>query len=165
MVGGTERQDTLGPETVDTYARAIRTMGEHFDWQIDTLSENQLTGYFRQRIASHSWSAVKLDLYGYKFYVVHVLPHPWSMPGLIRPPKTRRLPDIVTVEQAQALFGATRVLSYRVFFVTVYSPGLRLSEGLAPRPPCTPACSYPANAASPVQGIPPIRNTPLCVAV
>jgi len=47
-------------------------MGEHFDWQIDTLSADQLTNYFHQRIASHSWSAVKPDLYGYKFYVVHV---------------------------------------------------------------------------------------------
>ena len=53
------------------------------------------------------------------------------MPGLIRPPKTSRLPDIVTVGQAQALFGATRILSYRVFFFTLYSLGLRLSEGLA----------------------------------
>jgi len=121
----------LQTKTVDAYARAIRTLGEHFDWQIDTLSEDQLTDYFHQRIASHSWSAVKLDLYGYKFYVDHVLRQPWAMPRLIRPPKTSRLPDIVTVEQAQALFGATRILSYRVFFFTVYSLGLRLSEGLA----------------------------------
>ncbi len=83
----------LQAKTVDAYARAIRTMGEHFDWQIDTLSEDQLTDYFHQRIASHSWSAVKLDLYGYKFYVVHVLRQPWAMPELIRPPKTSRLPD------------------------------------------------------------------------
>ena len=43
---------------------------------------------------------------------------------LIRPPKTSRLPDIVTVEQAQALFAATRTLSYRVFFFTPVQPGL-----------------------------------------
>ena len=28
----------LQTKTVDAYARAIRTMGEHFDWQIDTLT-------------------------------------------------------------------------------------------------------------------------------
>ena len=110
----------LQAKTVDAYARAIRT-----------LSENQLTDYFHQRIASHSWSAVKLDLYGYKFYVDHVLRQPWAMPRLIRPPKVSRLADIVSVEQAQALFAATRTLSYRVFFFTLYSLGLRLSEGLA----------------------------------
>jgi len=121
----------LQTKSVDAYARAIRCMGAHFSWQIDALDADQLTDYFAQRIASHSWSAVKLDLYGYKFYVVHVLRQPWVMPGLIRPPKVSRLPDIVTVEQAQALFAATHVLSYRVFFFTLYSLGLRLSEGLA----------------------------------
>ena len=42
----------LQTKTVDAYARAIRTMGEHFDWQINTLSEDQLTEYFHRRIAS-----------------------------------------------------------------------------------------------------------------
>lgn len=53
------------------------------------------------------------------------------MPKFIRPPKVSRLPDIVSVAEAQALFAATRVLSYRVFFFTLYSLGLRLGEGLA----------------------------------
>ena len=121
----------LQPKTIDAYARGIRRMGEYFDHRIDALSEEQLTGYFSALIASHSWSAVKLDLYGYKFYVVHVLRKPWTVPKLIKPPKAQRLPDIVTVEQAQRLFAATRILSYRVFFFTLYSLGLRLGEGLA----------------------------------
>jgi hypothetical protein len=69
----------MQPKTIDAYARAIRTMGKHFDWQIDALSAEQLTDYFHARIASHSWSAVKLDLYGYKFYVVHALRQPWTV--------------------------------------------------------------------------------------
>ena len=47
--------------------------------------------------------------------------------------KVQRLPDIVTVEEAGRLFRATRCLSYRVFFFTVYSMGLRLGEALALR--------------------------------
>lgn len=121
----------LRPKTIDAYARGVRRMGEYFDHQIDELTEAQLTDYFSELIASHSWSAVKLDLYGYKFYVTHVLRRPWSLPALVRPPKVQRLPDIVTVEQAQQLFAATRILSYRVFFFTIYSLGLRLGEGLA----------------------------------
>jgi len=121
----------LQPKTIDAYARAIRRMGDYFDFQLGALSPAQLTDYFSDLIASHSWSAVKLDLYGFKFYTQHVLGKPWTMPHFIKPPKVQRLPDIVTVEEAQALFAATRVLSYRVFYFTVYSMGLRLSEGLA----------------------------------
>jgi len=96
-----------------------------------SLSEAQLIDYFSDLIATHSWSAVKLDLYGYKFYTIHVLRKPWSMPALIKPPRAQRLPDIVSVDEAQRLFAASRILSYRVFFFTLYSLGLRLGEGLA----------------------------------
>jgi len=121
----------LQPKTIEAYARAIRRLGGYFGQQIDDLSEAQLTEYFSDLIGTHSWSAVKLDLYGLKFYTTHVLKKPWVMPNLIKPPKTQRLPDIVTVDEAQRLFSATRTLSYRVFYFTLYSLGLRLGEGLA----------------------------------
>jgi len=121
----------LQPKTIDAYARAIRRLGEYFGQQIDDLSEAQLTEYFSDLIGTHSWTTVKLDLYGLKFYTTHVLKKPWVMPNLIKPPKTQRLPDIVTVDEAQRLFSATRTLSYRVFYFTLYSLGLRLGEGLA----------------------------------
>ena len=54
----------LQPKTIDAYARAIRRIGAYFDYQIDDLSEQQLTDYFSDLLDSHSWSAVKLDLYG-----------------------------------------------------------------------------------------------------
>jgi len=109
----------------------MRRIGEYFAYQVDALSQDQLVEYFTDLMTSHSWSGVKLDLYGLKFFTEHVLRKPWTMPNFIRPPKVSRLPDIVSVAEAQALFGATRVLSYRVFFFTLYSMGLRLGEGLA----------------------------------
>ena len=120
----------LQPKTIEAYSRAIRRIGDHFDHRIDHLTEPQLTTYFTELLGTHSWSAVKLDLYGLKFYYQHVLKKPWVAPGLIKPPKSQRLPDIVTVDEARRIFAATRVLSYRVFFFTLYSLGLRLGEGL-----------------------------------
>ena len=120
----------LQPKTIEAYSRAIRRIGERFDGRIDNLTEQQLADYFTELVASHSWSTVKLDLYGLKFYYAHVLREPWVAPGLIKPPKTQRLPDIVTIEEAKRIFAATRVVSYRVFFFTLYSLGLRLGEGL-----------------------------------
>ncbi len=120
----------LQPKTVEAYSRAIRRLGAYFDQRIDMLTEAQLLEYFSDLVESHSWSTVKLDLYGLKFYYEHVLKKPWSAPGLIQPPRSQRLPDIVTVAEADRLFLATGVLSYRVFFFTLYSLGLRLGEGL-----------------------------------
>jgi integrase/recombinase XerD len=120
----------LQPKTIEAYARAIRRIGAYFDHDIEDLTEQQLTEYFTDLLDSHSWSAVKLDLYGLKFFYAHVLRKPWVNVDLIKPPKAQRLPDIVTVEETKRLFAATRVLSYRVFYFTAYSLGLRLGEGL-----------------------------------
>jgi integrase/recombinase XerD len=120
----------LQPKTIEAYSRAIRRIGAYFEHQIDHLTAPQLAAYFSDLVDSHSWSSVKLDLYGLKFYYEHVLRKPWVAPGLIKPPRSQRLPDIVTVEEAKRIIAATRVPSYRVFFFTLYSLGLRLGEGL-----------------------------------
>ena len=120
----------LQPKTIEAYARAIRRVGDYFGHRIEALTEAQLTDYFTDLLASHSWSAVKLDLYGLKFFYTYVLRQPWVAPNLIKPPKAQRLPDILTVAEVQRLFQATQVVSYRVFFFTLYSLGLRLGEGL-----------------------------------
>jgi integrase len=48
---------------------------------------------------------------------------------MIKPPRSTRIPDIISVDEAQQLFLTTRRLSYRVFFFIIYSLGLRLGEG------------------------------------
>lgn len=124
------RLQGLQPKTIDAYALAVRDVGAYFDLAIDDLSEAQLTDYFTERLRSHSWSTIKHRLYGLRFYYTHVLHKPCPAPGLIKPPKVRRLPDVVTVEEAGRLFQATRVVSYRALYFTLYSLGLRLGEGL-----------------------------------
>ena len=61
------------------------------------------------------------------------------MPGFIRPPKTSRLPDIVSIAQLQAILNHTRILSYRVLFFT------RMCMCVCPQPPLMrrPGCGEP----------------------
>jgi integrase/recombinase XerD len=120
----------LQPKTIESYSRAIRRIGEYFNGNLDSLTEIQLLDYFHQLKSRASWSTVKLDLYGLKFFYLHVLKRNWVDIPLIKSPKVKRIPDIVTINEACQLFKATRKLSYRVFFFTIYSMGLRLGEGL-----------------------------------
>lgn len=118
------------PKTIDAYKRAIRRIGNYFNGRLENLTQDQLLDYFHDLLSSHSWSAVKLDLYGLKFFYTNVLQKTWEDIPLIQPPKTTRIPDIVTIEQANRIFAATNRLSYKVFFFTIYSLGLRLGEGI-----------------------------------
>ena len=120
----------LQPKTIEAYSRAIRRIADYFDGHLDDLSQDQLLDYFHSLLDRLSWSAVKLDLYGLKFFYTHVLNKPWVDIPMIKPPRCTRIPDIVTMEEAQQLFMSTRKLSYRVFYFTIYSMGLRLGEGL-----------------------------------
>lgn len=120
----------MQPKTIEAYSHGVRRAAVHFDYRIDDLSRDQLTDYFAQILDNLSWSTLKHDLYGLKFYYAHVLDKPWPGAALTKAPKVSRLPDIVTVAQMQQIVDATRVLSYRVFFFTLYSMGLRLGEGL-----------------------------------
>ena len=120
----------LQPKTIDAYKRAIRRIGAHFQGDLENLSQDQLVDYFHGILQRLSWSAVKLDLYGLKFFYIHVLHKPWIDVPMIKPPRCARLPDIVTAVEAQQLFMSTRILSYRAFYFTIYCMGLRLGEGL-----------------------------------
>lgn len=120
----------MQPKTIESYSHGVRRAGAHFDYRIDDLSKDQLTDYFAQILDQLSWSTLKHDLYGLRFYYAYVLEKPWPGAELTKAPKVSRLPDIVTVEQMQRIVNATRVLSYRVFFFVLYSMGLRLGEGL-----------------------------------
>ncbi len=124
------RLNGLQPKTIDAYSRAIRRIGNYFDCQINDLTMDQLLDYFNDLLESHSWNTVKLDLYGLRFFYTKVLNKTWQDIPLIKPPKSTKIPDIVSIKQANQIFAATDKLSYRVFFFTLYSMGLRLGEGI-----------------------------------
>jgi integrase/recombinase XerD len=120
----------MRPKTIEAYSHAVRRAGKYFHYRINALTESQLSDYFSDLLITHSWSTLKHDLYGLKFYYEKVLHQAWPAADLVKPPSAQRLPDIVTIEQMQRIITATKVLSYRVFFYTVYSLGMRLGEGL-----------------------------------
>jgi len=118
------------PKTIEAYSRSIRRIGNYFNCRIYDLTMDQLLDYFTDLLESHSWNTVKLDLYGLRFFYTKVLNKTWQDIPLIKPPKTTRIPDIVSIDEAKRLFSATNKLSYKVFFFTLYSMGLRLGEGI-----------------------------------
>jgi integrase/recombinase XerD len=118
-------------KTRDAYARAIRRLRDHFDCCPDKLTPKQLESYFAQLVETHSWGTVKVDCWGFKFFWKFVLEKDWQWINIVKPPKIKSLPDILTPSEIELLIGKTRKLRYRVFLLTTYSMGLRLSETLS----------------------------------
>lgn len=120
----------LRPKTIEAYARAVRRLAKYVDCCPDSLTADDLKDYFAALLKSHSWSTVKLDRCGIQFFYKHVLNKKWDWVKIVKPPVVRRLPDILTQKETFRVINITRKLRYRVFFLTVYSMGLRLGEGL-----------------------------------
>jgi site-specific recombinase XerD len=116
--------------TQDSYSRAVRRAAERFERCPDDLSAEELRTHFAELLESHSWSTVKLDRCGLQFFYRYVLERPWDWVAIVKPPRAQRLPDVLTRAETHRLLGSVYKLRYRVFFVTLYSTGLRLNEGL-----------------------------------
>jgi len=118
-------------KTIDAYSRAIRRVRDYFDCCPDKLTKKQLGIYFADLVESHSWSTVKIDRLGLQFFWKYVLQIEWKWIDIVKPPKIKTIPDILTPCEIESIIGATRKLRYRVFLLTTYSMGLRLEEALS----------------------------------
>ena len=108
-------------KTIDAYAQAVRRISKHFDCCPDQLTLEQREKYFADLVESHSWSTVKIDRNGLQFFWKHVLERDWQWVNIVKAPKVRSLPDILTTTEVEQLIGATRNLRYRVFLLATYS--------------------------------------------
>ena len=118
-------------KTIDAYSRSVRRIRDHFDCCPDQLTLDQLEAYFGELVETHSWSTVKIDRNGLQFFWRHTLGRDWEWFKIIKPPKIKTLPDILTPTEIEKIIGKTRKLRYRVFLLTTYSMGLRLEESLS----------------------------------
>ncbi len=118
------------PSTIDGYSRAVRRITAFFDESPDKLTTDDLKRYFYSLIQTHSWSTVKIDRNGLQFFYRYTLNKQWEWLAIVKPPQVKRIPDILTVKQVGDVINKTKKLRYQVFFMTLYSLGLRLSEGL-----------------------------------
>lgn len=117
--------------TIKSYSRAVRRIRDRYDRCPDKLTLKQLENYFNDLIESHSWSTVKIDRLGLMFFWKHVLEKNWQWLEMIKPPKVKSIPDILTPTEIERLICATKKMRYRVFLLTTYSMGLRLTEALS----------------------------------
>ena len=118
-------------KTIESYSRAVRRVTDYYDCCPDKLTQKQIEKYFSKLVDTHSWSTVKIDRLGLMFFWKYVLKKDWEWINIVKPPKVKTLPDILTVSEVEKIIGATRKLRYRVFLLTTYSMGLRLGETLA----------------------------------
>lgn len=123
---------SFADRTQDSYLRAVRQLAEYFNKSPDQISEEELRQYFLylKNVKKASRSTITLALCGIKFFYERTLQQQWSTLDLVRPPRERKLPVVLSVEEVRQVLERVRRWRYRVCLSTIYACGLRLQEGL-----------------------------------
>lgn len=115
--------------TIRNCLRGIRRLAEWCDQCPDQrLTEDDFINYFSHVLDTLSWSAVKCDRMGIIHYWRLLLKEEWPWVDIVRPPKVKRLPDILTLEEINRVLACIRKPRYRVFLYLIYTLGLRFNE-------------------------------------
>ena len=121
----------LSASTQRLYAAAITQLAGHFHRRPDELGEQDLRQYFlyltNEKKVSRSTTTVALC--AVKFLYEKTLRRQWSTLQLIRPAYARKLPVVLSGDEVRRILNQVQNSTYRACLKTIYSCGLRVSEG------------------------------------
>ena len=120
--------------TKKEYVRYVRRLGDHYQCDPATLSEDQIRAYYLElrQVRKFGGSAMKIAKCALRcFYREHLkLGLAWTVFEDLRitPPQT--LPLVLTREQVAALLKAVQLPRYRTILGLIYHTGLRVGEAV-----------------------------------
>jgi len=120
------------PKTQQAYAGAVKQLAEHYHKSPDLITDEELRQYFLYlKNGKHvSHSAYALALHGIRFFYQHTLGRKEVALDWVRPPKEKKLPVVLSVDEVRRILNCIHCQHYRVCLSTIYSCGLRLQEGV-----------------------------------
>jgi integrase/recombinase XerD len=120
----------LSPRTRSCYLTWMRSFALHFHRSPDELGEQEIRDYLHYLIQEKkaSQSGVSQAYSALKFFYETTLKRDWNGFRIPRVQKGKKLPVVLSQQEIQAIFSATRNLKHRVVLMTIYSAGLRISE-------------------------------------
>ena len=122
----------LAARTQESYVQAVQGLARHYKRSPDLLSDEEIRGFFLHLINERKSSASTLTIYfsGIKLFYEKTLKRTWRVLGIERPPRPRRLPVVLSIEEVRQVLSLIRNEVYRTALQLIYSLGLRLNEGV-----------------------------------
>lgn len=121
----------MSKRTQESYIRVVRQLAEHYWRSPAQITEQELRDYFlhMKNVKKYARPTMTIALCGIKFFYETTLQRDWTILKLVRPPREKKLPVILSIEEVFKILSNVEKLLHRVYLSTVYSCGLRLKEG------------------------------------
>jgi len=117
--------------TIDNYLYALKGFTHFLDERpLSSASADDIVAYQVQIAAcGKSDSSVRVATYALRGFFRQVLERTdWNYAKLPRPRQPRRLPEVLSAEEVEAIFDAAPSPKYRAAFMLCYGSGLRTNE-------------------------------------
>lgn len=120
----------LAAATQKAYLEAVRGLTIYYRVAPDRLTARQVQDYLLYLMGERKlqWNTVNAIVSGLKFFYTETLKRPDIALSIPKRRTPRRLPEILSAEEIQRLFAATRNRKHRALLMTTYGGGLRVSE-------------------------------------
>ena len=122
----------MGERTQECYIRSVRQLSEYCGKSPDRIDEEEIRSYFLYVKNEKKWARATctIAICGIKFFWEQTLKRDWSILGLVRPAREKKLPVILSRREVITIMENVKHFRYRVCLETIYSMGLRLGEGI-----------------------------------
>jgi integrase len=121
----------LSEATQKSYVRHVRQLTAHYHKSPDQLSEEEVRRYLlylqNEKKMAHATCIVAVA--ALRFFYQRTLQQTWGLFDLVRPRREKKLPVVLSVEEVQRILSCVRRQRHRICLTTIYSCGLRISEG------------------------------------
>lgn len=122
----------LATKTQFAYIRAVRQLAAHYHKPPDQITEEELRAYFlylkNEKQASRSTQTIALC--GIKFFYEQTLRRKWQVFDLVRVPKAKTLPTVLSQAEVYRILRQLHHPAYRTCLTMIYACGLRLGEAV-----------------------------------
>ncbi len=124
------------PRTVEAYSYHVKKFLEYFNKDPKAISEDEIKQYFlflkyKKKL---SGSATAQAISGIKFMFEKTLDMDFRVFGIVKNPRGKKLPVILTREEVRDVLKRIRVLRHRACTTLIYTCGLRLHEATSVSP-------------------------------
>lgn len=124
------------PFTIRAYCEAMLGFEKHATKTIFDSSTDDLKDYLHYLITEKncSTSYVNQNISAFKIFTEDVLKREWTGLEVKRPRPSKKIPEILSLEEVAKMIEQTRNLKHRTMIQTMYTAGLRRSELLQLKP-------------------------------
>ena len=122
----------LSPRTIKIYLCWMKQFTIHYGKSPDQLGDEEIRGYLYYLLKEKQASQASMNqaYSALKFFYERTLQREWNGTKIPRSKQPKKLPVVLSQDEVQRIFSATKNLKHRAALMVIYSGGLRVGEAV-----------------------------------